>query len=393
MKRLTSLALLLIGSASAQAVEYSGNVAGELQIFPQSAQFESQMDENLTFSFKPKMTYAWNKNNDEFAVELFFRADDKDDERQHADIRELKWLHVAGNHEWRVGIDTVFWGVTESQHLVDVINQIDQVEGIDGEDKLGQPMVHYTTIQDWGVFHAFVLTGFREATFHAKEGRLRFPFVVDTDQTAYQSTDEENHIDYALRYEHAIGDTEFGVSWFKGTNRDPVFSVGQGTNAQTVLIPTYLQMTQFGLDLQSIIGDWIWKLEMIYRETDVDSFTALTSGFEYTFYGIMESAIDLGTLMEYSWEDRNESAGVFDNDIFAGFRFAFNDEQSTEILAGYILDTDNKSKSMRVEASRRLGDSWKLTAELQLFNSIAENDPLKAFSRDDYLLLELARYF
>ena len=347
MKRLLSLSLLTLASASVLAVELSGNVAAELQLFPQSAQFEGQLDENLTMSFKPKMTYAWNKGNDELAVELFLRADDKDDERQHADIRELKWLHVAGNHEWRVGIDTVFWGVTESQHLVDVINQIDRVEGIDGEDKLGQPMVRYTTIQDWGVLHAFVLPGFREATFHAKQGRLRFPVIVDTSQTAYQSSDEENHVDYALRYEHFFGDTEFGLSWFEGTNRDPELAIGQDTNGQTVFIPTYLQMTQFGLDLQSIIGDWIWKLELIHRETDPGSFNALTTGFEYTFYGIIGSSIDLGSLLEYSWEDRNENAGVFDNDLFAGFRVAFNDVQSSEILAGFIIDTDNRSKSQR----------------------------------------------
>jgi hypothetical protein len=79
--------------------------------------------------------------------------------------------------------------------------------------------------------------------------------------------------------------------------------------------------------------------------------------------------------------------------LFAGFRFAFNDVQSTEILAGFIVDTDQQSKSMRVEASRRLGDSWKMTGELQVFSAIAENDPLITFENDDYLLLELARYF
>ncbi len=310
MQRSFIFIVLAVASLSVEAWETSGNIAAELIVFPQSAQFDGQMDENLTLSFKPKVTQAWNNGNDELAVELFFRADDKDDERQHADIRELKWLHVAGNHEWRVGINTVFWGVTESQHLVDVINQIDSVEGVDGEDKLGQPMIHYTTIQDWGVLHAFVLTGFREGTFHSAEGRLRFPLVVDTSKTSYESSDEERHIDYAIRYEHMLGDTEFGLSWFEGTDRDASFSVGQNQQGQNVLMPFYQQITQAGIDLQSIIGDWIWKLEMIHRASDSDSFTAATGGFEYTFYGIAESAVDLGTLLEYSWEDRSENAGV-----------------------------------------------------------------------------------
>ena len=71
MKRLFVLSLLTLASASVLAVELSGNVAAELQLFPQSSQFESQLDENLTLSFKPKMTHAWNKGNDELTVELF----------------------------------------------------------------------------------------------------------------------------------------------------------------------------------------------------------------------------------------------------------------------------------------------------------------------------------
>jgi len=362
-------------------------------LFPRSAQFSDQMDDNLTFSFQPRLSHEWNKRNDLFSAELFFRADNKDENRQHADIRELKWLHVDGDNEWRLGIDTVFWGVTESQHLVDVINQTDRVEGFDGEDKLGQPMIHYTRILDDGVFHAFLLTGFREAEFSSVEGRLRFPLQVDTDQVTYQSSDKDSHQDVAVRYKHFLGDNEIALSLFKGTNRDPVLVQGLDNQNQPVLIPHYEQMTQLGLDFQSIIGNWIWKLEVIHRDIDSGAFTAATGGYEYTFYGIAETAIDLGTLLEYSWEDRDENAGVFDNDLFAGFRFAFNDVQSTEVLAGLLLDTENHSQSMRVEASRRIGDSWKLTGELQMFSNIEPNDPLSAFENDDFLKLEMGWYF
>lgn len=393
MKRLSLLVFTSLFSGLVCALEYSGNVAAELQVFPESGQFPEQLDENLSFSFQPKLRHAWNNGDDEMTIELFMRADDKDDERQHADVRELKWLHVDGQNEWRVGVDTVFWGVTESQHLVDVINQVDGVEGIDGEDKLGQPMIHFTTLQDWGVLHVFVLTGFREATFHSDEGRLRFPLSVDTTQAQYESSDKESHIDFALRYSQTLGDTEIGLSVFDGTSRDAVLLPGLNSNGQPVLVPFYQQMTQYGLDIQSIVEDWLWKLEYIYRDTETVSFNALTAGFEYTFYGIFESAIDLGTLLEYSYEDRDQDAGVFDNDLFAGLRFAFNDVQSTEILAGLIVDTENESKTVRVEANRRIGDSWKITGEMQVFTSIDQNDPLKAFENDDFVLIELARYF
>ena len=62
-------------------------------------------------------------------------------EMSHVDIRELNLLYTQDNWEGIAGISRVFWGVTESGHLVDIINQTDQLEGFDGEDKLGQAMI------------------------------------------------------------------------------------------------------------------------------------------------------------------------------------------------------------------------------------------------------------
>lgn len=387
MKRGVLSVLLLIWPFVSGAQEFSGNIAVEAISFPNPGQFPDQMDDNLTLSFKPKWTGDWNDGDDSWSAELFMRADNKDDGRQHADIRELYWLRVDGDNEWRVGINTMFWGVTETQHLVDVINQIDQVEGIDGEDKLGQPMIHLKRYQDWGVLDFLVLPGFRERTFQEAEGRLRFPLVVDTSAAVYESSDEDKHIDYAFRFSQTYGDLDLGVSLFKGTNRDPLFDLGPG-------IPHYVQMTQVALDLQMIVEDWIWKLEMFHRDTTPSAYEALTGGFEYTFYGVFDSDLDIGSLAEYSYDSRDEGIrGVFDRDLFIGARFALNDEQSSELLAGFVVDTNNGSQTFRLEGNRRIGDSWKATIEMQLFSNIDPGDPLIALAEDDYLLFELARYF
>ena len=54
----------------------------------------------------------------------------------------------------------MFWGVTESVHLVDIINQTDFAGDIDGEDKLGQTMLSLMLQRDWGEITAFVLPAF-----------------------------------------------------------------------------------------------------------------------------------------------------------------------------------------------------------------------------------------
>jgi len=310
-----------------------------------------------------------------------------DSKRTHADVREAYWRFVRRDWEVLIGVNTVFWGVTESQHLVDVINQIDQVEGVDGEDKLGQPMIHLKQYHDWGVLDFLVLPGFRERTFQAAEGRLRFPFVVDTSAPIYDSSDENNHVDYAFRFSQTYGDLDLGVSLFKGTNRDPQFDPGSG-------IPHYVQMTQVALDMLLIADDWIWKLEIIHRDTDPSAYQALTGGFEYTFYGVYDSDINIGSLAEYSYDSRDEGQrGVFDRDLFVGARLAFNDAQSSELLAGIIYDTEKHSQSFRLEGNRRFGDSWKGTIEMQVFSNVDPSDPLAAFEKDDFLLLEIARFF
>jgi len=386
---------MLVGwPALTSAQEFSGNIAVEALTFRQPGQFPDQMDENLTLSFEPRWVGDWNDGDDAWSTELFLRADNKDSGRQHADIRELLWLRLDGDSEWRVDINTMFWGVTESQHLVDVINQSDGVEGIDGEEKLGQPMIHLNRYQDWGVLDFLILPGFRERSFPAAEGRLRLSLVVDTSTPIYESSDGNKHIDYAIRFSQTYGDLDLGISLFKGTNRDPQFVPGLDSNDQEVLIPVYVQMTQAALDLQLIVEDWTWKLEMIHRDTSPSAYQALTGGFEYTFYSVFDSDINVGSLAEYSYDSRDQGQrGVFDRDLFVGARFAFNDVQSSELLAGVVVDTENGSQTFRLEGNRRIGDSWKGTIEMQLFSNIDVNDPLAALANDDYLLLELARFF
>ena len=393
MRRLAVWLGLSLISFSAFA-EFSGNVAVEAVTFPEDAKFEEQFEHNTTLSFQPKWDGEWNDGDDLWSVELFMRADDKDSEREHADIRELLWLHLDGDNEWRVGVNTMFWGVTESQHLVDVINQVDGVEGIDGEEKLGQPMIHLKRYQDWGVLDFLLLPGFRERTFRGEEGRPRLSPVVDTDQTEYESSAEQHHIDYALRFSQTYNDLDLGVSWFSGTSRDPLLLPGSDNDGEAVLIPFYEQITQIGVDAQLLYLDWIWRLELIHREADSSDRDAFIFGFEYTFFGVFDSVSDIGAIVEFSHDNRPENLrGVYDRDLFLGARFALNDAQSTEVLTGFLVDVEKYSRNFRIEASRRIGQSWKATLELQTFANLDENDPLIAFEDDDYLLLDMAYYF
>jgi len=386
-------ALLIAFASATYPVDWSGNLAIEMRIFPSAAQWSEQKNGGLSFSVQPELRHQWHDGKRGLTFIPFLRIDSMDEERTHTDIREFKYLHVTDDWELRVGIDKGFWGVTESQHLVDIVNQTDLIENIDGEDKLGQPMVRVTRVLGNGAIDLFLLPWFRERTFPGSKGRLRTPLVVDTDRARYESDAKQRHLDYALRWNQSIGPVDAALSWFHGTARDPdlVPDTQDGTPS---LIPYYPLLRQAGLEFQYTGEAWLWKLEAVHRDTKGEDYHAAVGGFEYTFVGIHDTPLDLGVLAEHNYDSRRLDAdSPFQNDLFVGTRLTFNDTQSSEVLAGGFFDLDYDSRSFRVEASRRLGQSYKLSVEGQVFLDMAPRDPLAAFAADDFVLIELTRYF
>ncbi|MDH5369517.1 MAG: hypothetical protein OEW99_05805 [Gammaproteobacteria bacterium] len=389
---------LLACSGSLSANEWSGNMALEYRQFSYDALSSSQFKQYGSVAIQPEWFHRWEGGKQSLTFVAFTRWDEHDEERTHSDIRELSWLKVFDKSELRVGLRKVFWGVSESQHLVDIINQTDLVENMDGEEKLGQPMINYALINDWGTLDLFILPYFRERTFPGVNGRLRSEFYVDTSNPIYESADKENHVDYAVRWTHNIGDWDIGLSHFNGTSRDPSFIAGLDSSGNPVLIPVYNLMQQTGLDLQATKDAWLWKMEVINRQIKGSGYNAATAGFEYTFYGVFESASDLGLVMEYLYDDRNEAATTpFEDDLMLGLRWTNNDEQDTSLLVGVIADVDDESRLYSLEASRRLGESWKLNLEARLFsglnNTTTSNQTIYALRKADFVQLELNYYF
>jgi len=406
---ITSITALLVNfNAVASEFEISGKLAIEERYFFSAPQFANQLDNSqVSILAEPELYWSWNGGNDSVTFKPFYRLDSQDDERTHGDIRELSYIHAADDWEIRAGIRKEFWGVTEFQHLVDVINQTDGVEDIDGEEKLGQLMLNLSLVQDWGIVDLYLLPGFRERTFAGENGRLRAPLVVDTNDVNYESSAKDQHLDLALRWSHSIGDFDIGSYWFHGTNRDPLLMPEKVTpslvtsgqeNARLVLKQYYNQMDQLGLDVQATIGEWLYKFETIYRNTNDGNFWATQAGFEYSFIGVFDSNMDLGWLMEYSWDSRGEGdllnpSSSFQNDLFFGSRIAFNDMQSSEVLIGIGTDLDHSASSFLMEANRRLGDSFKVSIDIRLFQSSDIIEQSYAIRNDDHIQLSLEWYY
>jgi len=374
--------------------EFSGKVEVETTVFQEEGQFDSQdYQENASVAVEPEFYWGWNDDYDSVVFKPFLRVDGQDKERTHFDIRELLWTHVIDDWEFKAGIDKVFWGVTEFNHLVDVVNQSDIVDSFNGEEKLGQPMIVLSKVTDIGIFDAYILPGFREQTAPGVDGRFRTGLVIDTDNATYESDEEEQHIDVALRWSHSVDVYDFGLYAFEGTDRSPTYTKVTVDGVDR-LQPNYQQMTQFGFDLQATIDSWLLKFESIAKSTEEEDYAATQAGFEYTFYGIADSVADLGVLVEYGWDERDEKAtAVAQNDVYIGGRITLNDTSDTAILIGLSYDNDFYSKTFLVEASQRLNDYWSVSLDASVIIAENDNDVLSNFDQDDSMTLTLERFF
>jgi len=375
---------------------------------------------NNSLSLELEVFTAWDNDAQSITFKPFFRQDEMDDERSHGDIRELIWNKLTDDYELKLGIGKVFWGVTESAHLVDIVNQSDSVESIDGEQKLGQPMVQVLLEREWGNLDLFVLPYFRERTFAGSDARLS-PGANYQD-AIYESSDEENNVDLAVRWSHYWDELEYAVSVFHGTSREPTlgrdFTTGE-------FFPYYSEITQLGVELQYLNEGWAWKFEGVARDgmlesayfgpdlgLDVDCLTCLAgnplnlyvatadhyfataAGFEYTQVGIWETRIDLGWVAEHIYDSRQEKAsfGAFEHDVLLATRWAANDDADSTLLVGVVYDYEFEDYSVSIEGNTRLFDGLSMAVEARVFAPASDNVAQYGFRDEDFVKLTLSYY-
>ncbi len=385
---------------NASGNEISGHLSLEGRIFFEKPRLEEQEFSNFSLALRPEYYHEFSDSL-RFTFIPFFREDSADSERTHFDIREMNLQYLSKNWYLNLGIGTVFWGVTEFMHLVNIINQTDLIEHIEGEEKLGQPMLQFNIQTDWGSLDSFILPYFRERTFPGRNGRLRSDLPVDTDNAEYESSQKDQHVDYAIRYSHNIRDCDFGLYYFEGTSREPaLIPEFNSMGIPTKLTPFYPQIQEAGMDIQLTSGQWLFKCEALYRDgqenrsLQKEAYTAVTAGFEYTLVRFFETPMDFGLICEYVFDERGDDAtNDYEDDIILGLRLAVNDTATSELLLGFISDMDSTTRIFKLQASTRIGRSCKANIEGWLFKNPSEDDLMYSFRDENHIIFELAYYF
>lgn len=423
-------------------VNFSGYIEGELRLYPQDGLLKEQKEALGSVAIEPELSWKSESEDHSFRFKTFARYSDPDGHRDHADIRELYYNYAGSGWQFEAGINKVYWGVVESLHLVDIINQTDVVESVNGEAKLGQPMVSFGLEQEWGNLDLYVLPYFRERRF--PQGPERFSLNLngqavnyDKNDPLFDSHEEEQHIDTAIRWANSFDAVDIGISYFRGTNREPIPVITDIAGTLPALDISmggyYEQLEQAGLELQYLYDDWAFKAEAVSKNLDSGDYNSAVVGFEYTLSDLEPWGADLGLLVEYLWNDRRDidifplsfealpandivylttsltpaqlavlqqSAIIpgdylspFEDDIFIGTRFGLNDIGSTEFVAGVIVDADDQTTSGSFEGSTRIGDSVRISLNIYFFEHVDKDSAFYTLRKDNQIETRVAWYF
>jgi hypothetical protein len=289
-----------------------------------------------------------------------------------------------------VGVFT--WGALESYKPTDVMNQTDFVEATDGSAKLGQPYASVGWVGDSAAVRLYYLPYFRDRTFQGIRGRPRFSVPIDTDDPIFANRNRRWQPSAAARFSLNLGDFDLGAGLFTGLSREPRF-VAELTTGQ--ISPRYDLMHQGSVDAQWTIGSLVLKGEGFVRlwGGSLRAFAGGGGGADYTFFKAAGD-VDISLAGEFLFDTRPNDAAptFFEHDAFGGVRVAINDASSTELLAGAIADVVDGSTFGRAGISRRFGDHWRISIDVNVF--LGPPGKLEsAFLRDDYAHARIAYFF
>ena len=367
---LLALAVACSAAPAAEGIALEGSVGVELRLFDHAPRLPGQRHHAGALVLNSSFTAAagaW-----DFKLSPYLRLDAADSASRYLDLREASVRHRSPQGLWRVGMETVHWGVVESNHLVDVVNQLDPRADVDMKAKLGQPLVSYTRFLDrFGRVELMWLPYHRPRPLLGNESRQRVGPVardpVPHGLGSWRRTD-----DAAIRWSGTLSDVDLGVYAFRGLSREP--------DEPSSGAESYRKITQFGLNAQWPVGSMLWKLEAIHRRGHGKAFNAYVVGGEYTFN--LPSG-ELGALLETMRDRRDASAPPtrFADALFAGVRYRFNESGDSELLYGVLRDHASRARLHKLEFSRRMLPKVRLGLVVRKIES--EDDSPYASLRDD----------
>ena len=305
-------------------------------------------------------------------------------------IAKLSWLEDS--YQIDLGYDLVYWGVTEGINIVNIVNQRDQIRDYFLKQGLGQSMAAASYFGDDITVSAYILPKFEELNFSGTQRPWGLGLPVDDSQSTYESSREEYHTDYAARLAGVVNDLEYGLIYFNGTYRKPLYNVD---TSKQYLVPHYIQGTTLGLDAQYIMDSNIYKLEFGYFKPDsFKSYVSTAFGLERTLNSPLIGNGDSTFYLEYYYDSRqNDQTVSFQNDLFIAYKHSTHNAYDIETTIGGIIDTEYGSVIGTFDISGKITNEIKASLEFIYFRSTKYEDALFNSRNFDQVSLSLDWYY
>ncbi len=404
-------AVLILCASLYAEVAVKGHVGIEGQWYMQLP--NSKHQNNITAFESLELSYeqeAWR-----FQAALYAQQDyddvarSADNERTFVRLDELYATYESDDTMLLAGRNIRFWGALEVRNIVDVLNPVDLRSDSFNSDKMGAWNLAYTYYSDASEFSIMVKLYEENQPMAAYPYAYYVfpPFVTYNDSLTHESSRHRPsiYLSYVTSFDWEYP-LDSAVIFENGYDSQRYFLADGPLDGRPVQFTQHAYLVNKMMSYNTmVVGATLLKLEAVYTDVIDDRRIAdyyhLGVGAEYTMtFDTLDG--DVGLLGEYyrygTFDDAKYSDldlyETFQNDLFLGMRYTFNDVDNSSLIGGIIVDLDYDERVYYVEYESRFGDAVRLNFDYRY------SDPSHKYSTAYALLqqherlgLRLSYYF
>ncbi|MCP4969466.1 MAG: hypothetical protein GY932_02585 [Arcobacter sp.] len=365
------LGLIFLSTFSYAQVQTEGFIALDSQNYSSKKDKHSN---NITLEQKLKLSYE--KDDFSSVLELYMQEDSTDFSNKHDNKRsfirlnEFYTQYETNNYKVLIGKNIKFWGALEVKNIVDTFNIQDGRTDPFKIDKIGAYNISYS--------HYFEDSEFSIITkIYEQKNKIASSNYI------YSILNENESFNNKLKskkslYRPSIYLTYNGSTYGDQYSLDYALIYENGYDSQRYLsrlANEYIQhaylVNKFMTFNTLVYNSTLYKLEALYtniiEDKNISDYIHLAIGVEHTLESL-ENGNEIGLLAEYYYYDTLEDNKLndislgenFQNDLFLGLRYSFNDIEDSNAVGGVILDTKYNEQSYYLNYETRILDILKL---------------------------------
>lgn len=335
------------------------------------------------------------------------RGDFLDRKRESLDAEEA-WLGYQ-SQKWslRAGLQYLNWSATEAFHPADSMNSRNLDSRLENPEKRGEPMVSWQWSHHRGDLTAYWMPAFVENRAPSPASRLNVlpghPWLAARLLNERGVPQGGKRIDqWGFRYTANIGDGDLALHYLDHVERQQFRLLIEPDGGR----PLHALTREFGMTHQHVLGSYVIKVEAAHKNFQspatlfLPEQTHLALGLEYgwvTGRGSSATLLMEGMRVLGISRDQRALSALFQNDALLGYRHAWNDVWSRELLITVVGDLERSEELLlHLQYSQRLSDTTSITAGTRVIHARPMTQPspgLQAMREADQIFLSLSRHF